>query len=266
MANEIQVWNRVMAAAMAIPGVKVERKEYLSMTLMHYCEVDVLKDIIDGHRPSDFIDKSVLEQLAKSVINKHLREVTAISAAMGLPGGWFMAGTIPTDIAQYYYHVFKLAQKLAYIYGFPEFTDSEGNLTQEAQNTLTLSVGAMMGVAIANEGIQQIAQRLSGEVVKRLPQKALTQTVIYPIVKQVAKWIGIKLTKESFAKGISKVIPVVSGAISGGLTYVSFKKGAKKLHKALYDAHIIMGEKATKKDKEPEFASYTEVNEENTYS
>ena len=100
MANEIQVWNRVMAAAMAIPGVKVERKEYLSMTLMHYCEVDVLKDIIDGHRPSDFIDKSVLEQLAKSVINKHLREVTAISAAMGLPGGWFMAGTIPTDIAQ----------------------------------------------------------------------------------------------------------------------------------------------------------------------
>ena len=88
----------------------------------------------------------------------------------------------------------------------------------------------MMGVAIANEGIQQIAQRLSGEVVKRLPQKALTQTVIYPIVKQVAKWIGIKLTKESFAKGISKAIPVVSGAISGGLTYVSFNNSSLKIN------------------------------------
>ena len=49
MANEIQVWNRVMAAAMAIPGVKVERKEYLSMTLMRKFNIE-LQFLVDENK------------------------------------------------------------------------------------------------------------------------------------------------------------------------------------------------------------------------
>jgi hypothetical protein len=41
------------------------------------------------------------------------------------------------------------------------------------------------------------------------------------------------MTKETFAKTVSKVVPVVGGAISGGLTYASFKPGAERLRKYL---------------------------------
>ncbi|MFU7515722.1 hypothetical protein [Clostridium sp. HCS.1] len=37
------------------------------------------------------------------------------------------------------------------------------------------------------------------------------------------------MTKDVFAKGISKVVPIVGGAVSGGLTYVTFKSCANKL-------------------------------------
>lgn len=258
MANEVTMWNKVMANAMSIPGVKVNRAEYLTSTLMSYCDVEQLKMIKEGKRPIDFLSMEQLDKLAKGCISNHATKVTAVSAAAGLPGGWTIAATIPADMAQYYYHVFVLSQKLAYIYGFPDLVDENGNLSEDAQNTLTLFVGSMMGVALANEGIQKLAERFAGQVIKRLPRYALTKTVIYPIVKQVAKWIGVKLTKESFAKGLGKVIPVIGAAISGGLTYATFKPGAKRLQKALKESAETM-KKGAATEGNAEFANYTEV-------
>ena len=37
MANEIQVWNKVMSAALAMPGVKVDRNQFLKSKLGRYC-------------------------------------------------------------------------------------------------------------------------------------------------------------------------------------------------------------------------------------
>lgn len=258
MANEVEMWNKVMAGAMSIPGVKVNRAEYLTSTLMSYCDVEQLKKIKEGKRPVDFLSMDQLDKLANGCISNHTTKVTAVSAATGLPGGWTIAATIPADMAQYYYHVFVLSQKLAYIYGFPDLVDENGNLSEDAQNTLTLFVGSMMGVALANEGIQKLAERFAGQVIKRLPKYALTKTVIYPIVKKIAKWLGIKLTKESFAKGLGKAIPIVGAAISGGLTYATFKPGAKRLQKVLKDSAETM-KKSAVNGSDAEFANYTEV-------
>ena len=109
------------------------------------------------------------------------------------------------------------------------------------------------------EAIQELAKNFAKEIVKRLPKYALTKTVIYPIVKQVAKWIGVKLTKDSFAKGLGKVVPILGGVISGGLTYVTFRPGAKKLKNTLHNCCVFMTENACK-EKEGEYSSYEEVN------
>ena len=37
MANEVGIWNKVMSAAMAIPGVKVDRELFLRGELRPYC-------------------------------------------------------------------------------------------------------------------------------------------------------------------------------------------------------------------------------------
>lgn len=42
------------------------------------------------------------------------------------------------------------------------------------------------------------------QALKKLTQKALTKTFYYSIVKSIAKAFGPKMTKEVFAKGVSK--------------------------------------------------------------
>ncbi len=58
-----------------------------------------------------------------------------------------------------------------------------------------------------------------------------------------AYWVGVndglnanldfRMTKQSFAKGTAKTIPVVSAVISGGLTFATFPPMAKRLQKHL---------------------------------
>lgn len=47
------------------------------------------------------------------------------------------------------------------------------------------------------------------------------------------------MTKDIFAKGVGKVIPILGGAISGGLTLATFKPMSHKLQKHLSEmAHM----------------------------
>ena len=70
-------------------------------------------------------------------------------------------------------------------------------------------------------------------ILQKLAQKALTKGTIYPIVKRVSIALDIKMTKDIFAKNVSKVIPVIGGFACGGLTLATYKPMAEKLRKYL---------------------------------
>lgn len=70
-------------------------------------------------------------------------------------------------------------------------------------------------------------------VAKKVAAKALTKTWYYPVVKKIAAMLGQKMVKATFAKGVSKVVPILGGAISGGLTLATFKPMAHRLQKHL---------------------------------
>lgn len=232
MANEVAIWNKVLSTALAMPGVKVDRDSFLKKTFCAHCTPDKISSLINTC-PQMVVNKSNIDKVAKSIIGSHLKIVTTLSTASGLPGGWTMAATIPADIAQYYYHVLVVSQKLAYVYGLPDLLDEEGNLSDEGTDLLTVFVGVMSGVSAANQGLKKLSQAFAEQVAHRLPQYALTKSIIYRVSKQVAKWLGIRLTKDTFAKGVSKVIPVIGAVTSGALTYVTFNQETKRLQKAL---------------------------------
>lgn len=263
MANEVTVWNKVMSSAMAIPGVKVDRESFLMSELRQYCSKDELEKAMNN--PVDVLSEDRIDSLANACINNHLVKVTSLSVVSGIPGGLAMAATIPADMAQYYWHTFVLAQKLAYLYGIPDLRDENGNLTETSQDMLTLFVGVMLGAAAANNAIKNVSKAFAVQVVKRLPQKALTKTIYYPIIKQVAKWIGIKLTKDTFAKGLGKTIPILGGVISGGLTAATFRPSAKRLQKKLkeqmHDIHVSGSEADNYME-----ATFTEVKDDDPFA
>lgn len=247
MEKGIELWKKVLTTAMQLPGVKVNRDSFLKKELTIYCTDIQLAELLEKGTVG-VIPIEILDKIASESISYHVKLVTASSTVLGIPGGYAMVGTIPSDLAQYYYHVFALAQKLAYIYGYPDLCDENGNFTEDAAEMLTIFVGVMGGVAAANKVIQEIAEQVQKEVLRRLPRYALTKGVLYPLVKQIAKWVGINLTKQSFSRGVSKLVPIIGGVVSGGLTYVTFKPQSKKLKEQLRSKMLLAYENKKQND------------------
>ena len=213
---------------------------------------DVIDDAVRYNPAHAKIPREDIDEIADEVIKYERSLVSGISTALGMPGGIAMAATIPMDLGQYYGYMLRAAQKLMYLYGFPEIDTTEKNQTfdSETLNILILCLGAMYGVAGANAALRGIAGALAKGVEKKLLRAALTKGTIYPLVKRVAKWISINMTKSVFANFFKKAIPVVGGVIGGGITFLSFKPCCDKLKASLQDTllsnpHHVASEEET---------------------
>ena len=127
-----------------------------------------------------------------------------------------------------------------YLYGFPAIdTEEKGQaFDSETMNVLIICMGVMYGVAGASNALKAMAKALAAGVEKQLLRKALTKGTIYPIVKNVAKWFSVKMTKEVFAGFFKKALPVVGGVIGGGITFLSFKPCCDKLKASLQNTML----------------------------
>lgn len=232
MEKETLIWNKILAAVLKMPGVKVDRVSFLRKALKGYCNEQRL-DMLENVRPYTIASDKVIDTVATHCINRHTALVTAGSTIAGLPGGLAMAATLPGDLTQYYFHVVVLSQKLAYLYGFPDFCDENGELGEMAGDLLTIFMGSMMGVKVADQGITELAKGVATSAVGRLPRIMLTKAAIYPVAMQVAKLIGTKLTKEGLTKTVGRFIPIAGGIFSGTVTLFTFKPGARRLQNRL---------------------------------
>ena len=227
-------FSAVLLAAAKLPGVRIDREAYLRSALARHCSEDDLRRAIEESPAAAGIPVEVLDKAANDSIRFETGKVSALSAAAGVPGILALPVTVPADVAQYFGHMVRIAQKLAYLYSWPDlFSDDGDDVDDATMGVLTLFFGVMFGTQSANAAVGKIAGMMSEQVAKKLPQKALTQGVVYPIVKKVAAHLGVKMTKESFAKSVSKAIPLVGAVVSGGLTLATFLPLAKRLKKHL---------------------------------
>lgn len=229
----------VIIMALKIPGIKINREEFLKKEFSRYYSDKIVRDIIEKNPLYANIPIEIVDKIAKDVIQAERLCVSGISTALSIPGGFAMVATLPTDIAQYYGYMIRTMQKLLYLYGFPEIDTTEGQLLDSAtMNTLIICMGVMYGVAGANTALKSMAKALGLGVEKKLINAALTKGTIYPIVKSVAKWFNVRMTKEIFAGFFKKSIPVVGGVIGGGITYATFKPCCERLKNTLKDTRL----------------------------
>lgn len=230
----------IIIMGLRTPGIGISRTDFITKEFSKKYSKEIIKKAIEKTPLEAGISLEEINIIADNVIVFERNCVTGISAALGTPGGATMAMTIPADIIQYYGYMLRAAQKLMYLYGFPEIDVNEKgqSLDTETLNLLIICLGVMYGVAGANNAIKAMAKALAVGVEKKLINTALTKGTIYPIVKSVAKWFGVKMTKEVFAGFFKKAIPVVGGIIGGGITFVTFKPCCEKLQKALQDTAL----------------------------
>lgn len=230
----------IIIMGLRVKGIRINRSEFLRAELYKNYDEKVIEDAIKHNPMHAGIKKEEIDKIADEVIKYERNCVSGISTLLGMPGGLAMAATIPTDIVQYYGYMLRATQKLMYLYGFPEINVDEKNnkFDSETINILTICLGVMYGVAGANNALKVLAKSLGTGVEKQLMNKALTKGTIYPIVRNVSKWFGKKMTKEVFAGFFKKAIPVMGGLVGGGITYVSFKPCCDRLKSSLQDTML----------------------------
>lgn len=230
----------IIIMGLKTPGVGINREEFLKREFSKKYSKETIEKAISTTPLEAGISLEEINLIADNIIKFERNCVSGISAALGTPGGTAMIATIPADIIQYYGYMLRTAQKLMYLYGFPEIDVNEKGQTFDTQtlNLLIVCLGVMYGVAGANNAIKAMARALAVGVEKKLINTALTKGTIYPIVKSVAKWFGVKMTKEVFAGFFKKAIPVVGGVVGGGITFVTFKPCCDKLKESLQDTAL----------------------------
>lgn len=227
----------VIATAIQMPGVKVNREEFLRAQFKKEPLKNVMRIVDVGPVNAEY-DRVFLKKMAQKLVNDRTVFSTAASFATGLPGGLTMAAAIPADLLQFYAVALRLAQELAYLYGESDLWSGERPDDDRITNQLILYCGVMFGVSGAAQAVRVLSSSLAKQMLKRIPQKALTKTFYYPVVKSVVKAFGGKMTKNILAKGVSKAVPIIGGVVSGGITFATMRPMGMRLVDTLDEAHF----------------------------
>jgi len=224
------VWLDILGNVAKIPGVKVDRRAFLSEDFKMVCSDDELRNILENGVKSAEVSLLTLDTVSGRVIKKHASLAIGASFLAGLPGGFALLGTIPADVLQYYCNTLITAQKLAYVYGYPDLDDGTEN---HFNVMITILVGVMMGCETANEFLRQLSKNIGQIAAKEVLRSALMKPVAIPIFRQVAGFLGKMIPTKMVAGGTAKLIPLVGGVVSGGLTAAMFIPSANKLKSKL---------------------------------
>ena len=236
----------IISSAVQIPGVKVNRKKFLA-EIFATEEVNI-QNILENGPIEEKVSQTKLNEISKKLILKRTSQSSAASFLAGMPGGIAMAATIPADVMQFFGMALKLAQELSYLYGAEDLW-IDGKIDDEkVKNQLILYCGVMFGVSGAVSGVRVLTTQVAKVALKKIPQKALTKTFWYPILKQIGKALSIKITKSTVAKGVSKAIPIIGGVISGGLNFASMLPMANRLQDTLDSAVFNYNEDSFEND------------------
>ena len=228
----------IIAQIIKLPNVKVDRAAFLQRELIRYYPEETVKTAIEHNPAYAGIDKQEINKIADQVIQNETNKVSGISFAAGLPGGFALAASIPADVIQYFAFTVKAIQEIAYLYGFDELDFADEEADSYAMDQILIFLGAMYDVQGVDDSIKVIAEAAANKTSKALANEALTKTAIYPVVKRVAKELRSKIAKRIYVKSASKIVPVVGGAVSGGLTYATFKPNCKRLKRSLCDLEL----------------------------
>lgn len=214
-----------LAKVVRVPGVRVNREEFLRQELRKLrMDDDAIARAIDSNPLLAGVALTEIDRLAEEAISYETNKSAAISFVAGIPGGFAMLGTIPADLMQYYVHALRIMQKLAYLYGWGELLPDGRDADDDTLGVLTVFFGVMLGVGGAAQSLTAFARVAAKTAYQNhATKRALMSITWYPVVKHSLRLIGINITKSTAAKGFSKIVPVIGGFVSSGLTFMALQ-------------------------------------------
>ena len=224
-----------LAKVVRVPGVRVNREEFLRQELrkLHMGD-DAIQRAIDSNPLLAGVSLTAIDRLAEEAISYETNKSAAISFVAGIPGGFAMLGTIPADLMQYYAHALRIMQKLGYLYGWGDLLPDGREADDDTLGVLAVFFGVMLGVGGAAQSLTAFARVAAKTAYQNhATKRALMSITWYPVVKHSLRLIGINITKSTAAKGFSKIVPVIGGFVSSGLTFMALQSQSALLKEHL---------------------------------
>ena len=224
-----------LAKVVRVPGVRVNRDEFLRQELrkLHLSD-DAIARALGSSPMMAGVPLTEIDRLAEEAISYETNKSAAISFVAGIPGGFAMLGTIPADLMQYYAHALRIMQKLAYLYGWGELLPDGRETDDDTLGVLAVFFGVMLGVGGAAQSLTAFARVAAKTAYQNhATKRALMSITWYPVVKHSLRLIGINITKSTAAKGFSKIVPVIGGFVSSGLTFMALQSQSALLKEHL---------------------------------
>ena len=182
----VDLYNKVLSLSMQNPSMKVNREEFLNNVFSDFCTEQELEQIIKEN-PRTVLDLELIDAVADNVISTSRYKVSIISTLTGIPGNPIAAtGLGIADLAQYYGFCINLCQKLAYLYGYPDF-QKDGELNPNSLNIITPMLGVMFGVNAASKVLADMTKKIAIQVAKRIPVITFGHAAWYMLIKQISK-------------------------------------------------------------------------------
>ena len=232
--------------ALKIPKVKVNREAFLRDCFANQ-GILIHQILAEGPVASDFSDIE-LEDIASKLILRRTSESSAMSFAAGIPGGLAIAATIPADTLQFFAMSLRMTQELAYLFGARDFFACEGEEGVFVRYLLICSLGAMYGIDGAAAATRLLSAHLSLRATGGIPQRATTREFWDIVVKRISRELTLRLTTDTASKGIAKLIPVIGGFFSGGMTFFAMRPMGEKLCSVYSDAAFQYNDSRAMKD------------------
>lgn len=215
-----------IAVLAKLPVVRVDREEFLRK---QFKDSEYLDEILENGPQSVYTPES-LRKKADKIIASSAISTSLTSFAAGLPSNpTIMVAAGGADVVQYFGFALNMAQQLAYLFGDDDlFSDDMDQLSEKTQIRIIAYLSAMLGVSGSATLIASASKMASVTIGKKVAAKALMKTAWYPLLKKSLAAIGVKITKQTVGRVVTKAVPIIGGAVSGGITFVSFRPMGKR--------------------------------------
>lgn len=227
----VSVWDSIMKATLLLPFAKIGRSSYLHSLLKNHLAPDDIQRAL-ATAPTKVMGVKNISKLAQKEARKNVWYATLFSFITAIPTNWLMWPAIVIDLLQFQINVFLISQKLLFLYGKNDI-ENETQINEKA-NRLMLIVSTIM---IGKQKLSRVAKSAAGmvgkQIVERYGTRLLSKFIVFNTLRQIAKWMGISLTKTMLVDGINMLIPIICAAISALVSYALISPMAKKLQSHL---------------------------------
>ncbi len=214
-ARIMSLYDSAMKAGLKFPFVKIDREKFLKRKFGKKTTPEEFQKILD-ESPLAVLSLAEVEKITKREVRLHAIWVGVLSFLLAIPSsGLLMWAAIAVDFVQFQLFVFVVLQKLLYLFGCKTILRENENFDKSADWVLLL----ISTVMIAKNQVVRMAKSAMGVAVKqgiqRFTVRMISKLMVLNVMKQVAKWFGVIVTRDMIAQSAEYVIPFLCALVSG---------------------------------------------------